>query len=960
MRIILRLCLIVLLGQSIFAQSLWMWNQRTHPELKWQTLETDHFNIHFHQGLDSIAHKGAMIAEQSYQPILDQLEMQDFGKTDIIFSAEDEILNGFAMPTNQIFIWVSQNDVAGRFGGSDKWLKLVVTHEFQHVVQFQAQRTWLGLLGAITIPPWWLEGMAEYMTEVWRVGRSDARMKIHTYTNTMDKLDPHDDGYAKVLYLASKYGDSTLVKIAKHRLYLNEDSLRYPYWYDFKTAFKAATNQSVENFDEEWRRAMNAYYYGYMAQKERIEEIGEPQILHGFSSVQAASLSQDSTMIAVLGRRSSTMHDYGLYTMTTDSNRTIKEVHYGRFSGNPAWSPDAGQIVVPEYHRGSHGSLIYDLRLVDVESGKVRWITRDIRALHPVFSKNGKGIFFVAHPGETSQIYYQSIDSGNQLQISKFEGDIQIQNLDLSPDGKQLAFMIQEENGDVNIAIMKINGEEFKKVTNDPEEDLNPVWTADGNAIVFTSFRNSTPNLYRVSLDSLTIIQMTDVGEGIFSQQRLPGTDKILASTLATVDTVRIRAVDAARVAPELTVNLREPFVAWRTQSPGILVPEISYDTELDNILVHPYRARKTFRPLLRWVWPDIEGLFGLAAYNDALGKHLIQGGGVINWKGKLSGGYLGYTNLEHAPAINFYATKNFSFNMRRTWGATHFEVLDGAGLRFLLPMNSGNSLSSNHNLDLHLRMVNRKVMKMENSDWERNSLFMEKAETSLGVTWSWKHQRPERDAVSLPGNGWGLLAHAETTLPQIWGDADYSKIWMDGYVNIKIPHSPFVFYNRSKWEYHDGDILSQDSIGFMSTAPLYFSPGTILNLVGQGIIDLPESYNLRGQTGEYPASEILYNVTELRVPLLKAFPAHFLGFGFTGITGALFHDLGYLPETGETLTTMGAELKFNLSIGRVALLTLSAGVGGDQDYWTGIIEESAPFDLSADHYLRLALVNPF
>ena len=950
----------LLMAQSLMGQNMWMWNQRTHSELKWQTLETEHFNIHFHQDLEKIAQKAARIAEQSYQPILDQLEMEDFGKTDIILSAEDEILNGFAMPTNQIFIWVSQNDVAGNFGGSDKWLKLVITHEFQHVVQFQSQRTWLGLLGGITIPAWWLEGMAEYMTEVWRVGRSDSRMKINTYRNTMNQLDPHDDGYAKVLYLAHKYGDSTLVKISKHRLYLDEENLKYPFWYDFETAFEEATGQTPKAFHEEWRRVMNTYYYGYMAQKERIEEVGEPQVLKGFSRVLAASLSPDSSMIAVVGRKSSKMRDYSLYTMTTDTNKTIREVHYGRFSGYPSWSPDAKLLVLAEFHRGSHGSLLNDLRLIDVETKKKKWLTEDFRALHPIFSANGKGVFFVAHPGETTQIYYHSLKSGKRIQLSQFEGDVQIQSLNLSPDGKQLAFMIQEENGDVNIATMQIDGQDFKKVTNDPQEDLLPVWTADGNSIVFTSFRNSTPNLYRVDLDSLSITQMTDVAEGIYSRQRLPGTNRIIASTLPDVDTVRVSAVDDDRIAPDLPLNIREPFIAWRTQSPEITMPRIDYTASLSQEDIHPYHSMKTFRPLLHLVWPDIEGLFGLAAYNDALGKHLIQGGAVVSWKGDISGGFVGYTNLQYRPVLNFYAAKNFSFNLRRTWGDTHFEVLDGGGLNVLLPMNSGNSLSSNHLVAAHLRMVNRRVVQLDESNWEPDPTFPENQEANLGLSWSWRNQRPEKNMISLPRNGWGLLAHAEKTMPQIWGDTDYSKVWMEGYVNLRIPKTPFVIYNRSKWEYHSGGILSQDSIGFMSTAPLYFSAGTLLNLAGQGILDLPESYNLRGQVGDYPATEILYNVSELRLGVLKAFPAHVLGLGFTGITAALFHDLGYLPETGETLTTMGAELKFNLSIGQLALLTLSTGVGGDQDYWEGIMEDSDLFSLYDDHYFRLALVNPF
>jgi len=960
MRQSFRILVLLVLIQFGFSQNMWMWNQRTHPELKWSTLETAHFNIHYHQGLDSIAYRGAQVAEQCYQPILDQLELDDFGKTDIVFSSEDEILNGFAMPSNQIFIWVNQNDVAGRFGGSEKWLNLVVPHEFQHVAQFQVHRTWLGIFGAASIPAWWMEGMAEYMTEVWRVGRSDSRMKIHTYRNTMNRLGPHDQGYAKVLYLAWKHGDSTLVKISHHRLYLMEEDKKYPFFYDFKAAFEEATGQTLENFNEEWRRVMNTYYYGYKAQKEMIEEVGDPQPLKGFARVLSARVAEDSSSIAVVGRRTSRMRDYSLYVQSTDSTKEIKEVHHGRFSGSPAWSPDAKQLIIPEYHRGSYGSLLNDLRLVDVETRKKRWITQDLRALHPVFSQDGGGVFFVAHPGETTQIYYQDLRSGKRVQLSKFEGDVQLQSLDLSPDGESLAFMIQEENGDVNIATIRINGEGFRKLTNDPEEDLFPVWTEDGNAVVFTSFRNSTPNLYHVDLDSLLIRQMTDVAEGIYSQQRLPGTDKILASTLADVDTVRIRAVESDRVAPELVLNIREPFTAWRTNSPDITMPDFDLTQPLQHEELRPYRAIGSFRPLLRLVVPDEIGIFGMAAYNDALGKHLFQGGGVLDWQGQLAGGYISYMNLQFRPVLNFYASRNFNFNLRRTWGSTQFETKNGVGMAAMMPMNSGNALTSNHFLGVNLRLVERTERIIEEGEWEIHPEFPVVSETNLGATWVWVNRRPEAGMVSLPRNGHGLLAHAEMAIPQLWGDADYSKFWVDGFVNLSIPKTPFVLYSRTKWELHGGNILAQDSIGFMSTQPLYLSPGTLLGMIGAGWYDLPESYNLRGQTEDFPASEIVYNATEFRFPLMEKFPARILGIQLTELTAALYHDFGYIPERRETLSTMGTELKFNLSIGQLPLVVLSAGLGGDLDYWESIFNGSRDMDLDTDSYFRLALVNPF
>ena len=39
-------------------------NNRSHPELKWSTIKTIHFDVHFHQGIRDIALRGASIAEQ--------------------------------------------------------------------------------------------------------------------------------------------------------------------------------------------------------------------------------------------------------------------------------------------------------------------------------------------------------------------------------------------------------------------------------------------------------------------------------------------------------------------------------------------------------------------------------------------------------------------------------------------------------------------------------------------------------------------------------------------------------------------------------------------------------------------------------------------------------------------------------------------------------------------------------
>ena len=40
-----------------------------HPELNWRVIETEHFKVYYHQGLEKLAPRAAQIAEDAYSPI---------------------------------------------------------------------------------------------------------------------------------------------------------------------------------------------------------------------------------------------------------------------------------------------------------------------------------------------------------------------------------------------------------------------------------------------------------------------------------------------------------------------------------------------------------------------------------------------------------------------------------------------------------------------------------------------------------------------------------------------------------------------------------------------------------------------------------------------------------------------------------------------------------------------------
>ena len=85
------LSLILFLINLVFPQG-WY----NHPELDWETIETKHFLIHYHNETYRSAQEAAAIAEKIYNPITSFYEFEPDTKTHIIIHDTDDIANGAA------------------------------------------------------------------------------------------------------------------------------------------------------------------------------------------------------------------------------------------------------------------------------------------------------------------------------------------------------------------------------------------------------------------------------------------------------------------------------------------------------------------------------------------------------------------------------------------------------------------------------------------------------------------------------------------------------------------------------------------------------------------------------------------------------------------------------------------------------------------------------------------------
>ncbi|MFC0252078.1 amidohydrolase family protein [Massilia consociata] len=138
----------------------------------------------------------------------------------------------------------------------------------------------------------------------------------------------------------------------------------------------------------------------------------------------------------------------------------------------------------------------------------------------------------------------------------------------LSPDGRSIAF------GALNDIWMMRIGEEPVRLTNDPDRDLNPQWTADGSAVYFSSERNNAGQLAvdQVEVASRTRTRLAAIpGRSIATPKLSPDGTRIAYTTLSGQLEIWTRATGTSEVIlPSLSTQVSTP--QWTPDGRRILL----------------------------------------------------------------------------------------------------------------------------------------------------------------------------------------------------------------------------------------------------------------------------------------------------------------------------------------------------------------------------------------------------
>jgi len=661
-------CLIVIIIFNItaFGQD----DSFNHPELSWKTIETDHFFVHFHDGTGRTAALVAKIGEDIYGPITSLYQFEPDTKVHFVIKDYNDYANGAAFYyDNKIEFWAPAV-LDFPFRGTHSWLRNTITHEYSHIISLGASMKfprqiqafyfqWLGYekekrqdvihgypntLVSIpypgTIAPmWFAEGLAQYQRagldyETWDTHR-DMLLRTAVLSNKTHDLDDmgyfgknslgnervYNQGYGFTRYLASKYGESGLRKLAR--------SMQNKWRIHFSKAAREALGKSDRELFDEWMSWLQESYTEKIKTIQDNRKGGRLIDENGIANFYAV-WSPDGRQIAYLSNRS---RDYlsqrSLWIYDTESGK--REKIMGGVTSSVSWSPDGKQLIYAKHHLNSSKCRYFDLFIYNLNTEKEKQITQSRRARQPDWSSDGSIVCVVEQDG-VSNLALVNPDGSCFRQITQFHQGESIHLPRWMPDGR-IVFSINEEKLGRDIAVIDSNGHHFSYCIQTDHDERDPWPGKDGRMIYYVSDRTGIFNLYRRNLNSLEDTLLTNVVGGAF----LPSVNQNGQCVFSRFDKdgFKLALLDSLDAIDPAVAFYQSPYDSLESPADSRSWNIANYDDTLTpDYPVKPYKpvyGKFMFLPRIAMDFPN-KPKIGLYTYNsEFLDQFAFFGGISVN-----------------------------------------------------------------------------------------------------------------------------------------------------------------------------------------------------------------------------------------------------------------------------------------------------------------------------------------
>ncbi len=404
------------------------------PYTHYKTFNTDHFEMIFPENLFHFTKIAAQELEHAHAILSPILKWEPRSRTTILVTDNQDAANGFTSPALRIGIVLIATPPDPWFSTSyeENWIKLLVFHEYTHMLNIDATTSWMEVLrwyfGDIIRPNglwpvWMLEGLAVYFetkTSLLGRGRSPYYESIlRAYVNEK-KLNAHQDfgmtldrvngdypifpggetpylfGYHlwQELELSQPDGDQVVGDYSIH------SSHRVPYFINGNLK-----NLTHLRWKDLWKRFVERTEDRMQAQISAVKSEGETHhqpVTNAKYSALGGIYSPDGQWLAWNETNLHLPHS-GLFYQNLKTGE-IKRADDKSLGVSLSFSPDSRWLLYSAQRTSNSYNLFSELCAFDLQTGKTFLLTSGQRAKDPSFSADGKKIVFLQTKDATNHV----------------------------------------------------------------------------------------------------------------------------------------------------------------------------------------------------------------------------------------------------------------------------------------------------------------------------------------------------------------------------------------------------------------------------------------------------------------------------------------------------------------------------------------------------------------------------
>lgn len=604
------------------------------PELEWYTVETDHFVLHYHAGLEEMARTSVAMCEEAHALLSPLLDWVPGAKTHVVLTDFGDSANGSAavVPYNIVRLLGATPDLRGSLNDYDDWLRALIFHEYVHILHIDTMYGLADLINFVfgktvapngSLPRWFTEGFATYhesaRTAGGRVRSAQFKMTLRAQAlqskvfdidliSGVSRTPPgarawYMHGSHFLAWLAARYGEAALTAYA--HLY---GARIIPYGLNI-VARQVFDGADLVTLYEQWVAAETA---DALATWVRVRALGGPTPVE-----RIPERAHDHDHLrprpghAQLSYVRSDGYSARKIVLVDTVTGEEEEVRRSYGPGRVAWAPDGSFFVVAESNVVERLYDFQDLFRYDMASGELTQLTLGLRAREPAVSPDGRYVIFSAQRTGTSDLVLLDLESGATEVLDRGRGRDHHSTPAWFPDGRRVVLSRfvdgtdEDGSGTRDLFIFDLESRRYQAITRDRALDMEPTVSPDGRYVVWSSDRGGIFDLLLYDTATGRTSQLTRSITGLFSPsfssdgRSLYATEHTaLGTTVGVLDFEALRSADlgeptpGARFAQEPVryaspaVELDpQPYRPWRWLFPRAWLPEFVANLGFDGVL---------------------------------------------------------------------------------------------------------------------------------------------------------------------------------------------------------------------------------------------------------------------------------------------------------------------------------------------------------------------------------------